>query len=203
MPTGYTAELNDGKQVTFPEFAMKCARAFGALVEMRDDSLDAPIPDEFHPSNYHLDSIETAKKHLGEVKKWSNVRAEREAKKAFNDEVRSNKEHDEKNMQAGRAYITMLKQAGKWVPPTKDHEGLKSFMIEQLAESLQFDCLHAQTMPQRLSGKQFQTQRIKSLRWDIAYHTEKHADEMRRAREKSEWVRDLRHSLNGANAKQQ
>jgi len=37
MPTGYTADLNDGKQVTFQEFTMKCARAFGALIEMRDD----------------------------------------------------------------------------------------------------------------------------------------------------------------------
>ncbi|MBI2035513.1 MAG: hypothetical protein HYT12_02415 [Candidatus Liptonbacteria bacterium] len=198
MPTGYTADLNDGKQVTFSEFAMKCARAFGALIEMRDDSLDAPIPDEFRPSNYHLDAIETAKKRLAEVEKWSNARAEREAKKAFDDEVRSSKKYGEKNEKTGRAYIAMLKQAGKWVPPTKDHEGLKSFMIDQLAESVEFDCLHTPTMPQRLSGKQYRTQLVKNARRDIAYHTKEHNAEVRRARERSEWVRELRHSLNGA-----
>lgn len=201
MPTGYTADLNNGKQVTFEEFAMKCARAFGALVEMRDDPLDAPIPDEFRPKDYHLDAIKTAKKKLAEIKKWSNARAEKEAKKAFSGEVRSISKYGKKNEQAGRAYIAMLKQAGKWVPPTKDHEGLKSFMIEQLAESLQFDCLHTPTMPHRLSGKQFRTQRIKSLLRDIAYHTKEHAKEVRRAHERSEWVRNLRKSLNSTNSK--
>lgn len=198
MPTGYTADLNEGKQVTFQEFTMKCARAFGALVEMRDEPFDATIPDEFRPSNYHLDAIETAKKRLAEVKKWSNARAEREAKKAFDDEVRSSKKYGEKNEKTGRAYISMLKQAGKWVPPTKDHEGLKSFMIEQLAESVEFDCLHTPTMPQRLSGKQYRTQLLKSEHRDVAYHTKEHAKEVQRARERSEWVRTLRHSLNGS-----
>ena len=197
MPTGYTADLNDGRQVTFQEFTMQCARAFGALVEMRDEPSDAPIPDEFRPSNYYLDAIETAKKRLAEIEKWSNARTEREAKKTFDDAVRSSEEYGEKNEKTGRAYIAMLKQVGKWVPPTKDHEGLKSFMIDQLAESVEFDCLHTPTMPQRLSGKQYRTQLVKSAHRDIAYHTKEHAKEVQRARERSEWVRALRHSLNG------
>ena len=41
MPTGYTAEILNGEIKTFPEFAKKCARAFGAMIHMRDDSLDA------------------------------------------------------------------------------------------------------------------------------------------------------------------
>ena len=148
MPTGYTADLKEGKQVTFQEFAMKCARAFGALVEMRDQPFDATIPDEFRPSSYHLDAIETAKKRLAEVEKWSSARAERQAKKAFDDEVRSSKKYGEKNEKTKRAYNAMLKQVRKWVPPSKDHEGLKSFMIEQLTKSIEFDCLHTPTMPQ-------------------------------------------------------
>jgi len=198
MPTGYTADLNDGKQVTFSEFAMKCARAFGAFIEMRDEPSDAPIPDEFRPSNYHLDGIKTAEKQLAEVEKWSNARAERKAKKAFDDEVRSSWEDSKENEKAGRAYIAMLKQVGKWVPPTKDHEGLKSFMIDQLAKSVESDCLHTPTMPQRFSGTQFRAQHIKSLHRDIAYHTKEYNAEVRRTREKNEWVRSLRHSLNDA-----
>lgn len=198
MPTGYTADLNDGKQVTFQEFTMKCAREFGALIEMRDEPSAAPIPDEFRPSNYHLDAIEMAKKRLAEVEKWSNTRTEKEANKAFDDKVRSIKKYGEKNEKIGRAYIAMLKQAGKWVPPTKDHEGLKIFMIEQLAESVELDCLYTPTMPQRLSGKQYRTQLVKSARRDIAYHTKEHAKEVQRARKRSKWVRALRHSLNGS-----
>ncbi len=197
MASGYTSDLKDGKQVTFPEFAMRCARAFGALVDMRDDPLDAPIPDEFRPRNYHLDAIEATKKRLAEVEKWSNTRAEKEAKKAFDEEVRSITKSCEEDKRSGQAYTTMLKQAGKWVPPTKDHEGLKHFMIDQLVESIEFDCLYTPRMPQRLSGKQFRAQLIKSLRRDIAYHTKEYNAEVRRARKKSEWVRSLKHSLNG------
>ncbi len=199
MPTGYTADLSEGKQVGFEEFTMKCARAFGALVTIRDEPLDAPIPNEFQPSNYHLDALEKAKKFLAKVEKWDNVRAEKEAKKAFVEEVSLVKNSGEKRVRTGRNYIAMLKRAGKWIPPTKDHEGLKSFMIDQLADSIESDCLHTPTMPQRLSGKQYRTKLMKSARRDIAYHTTKHAEEVERARERSEWVRMLRHSLNGSN----
>ena len=36
MPTGYTADIVDGKPVTFQEFAMRCARAFAPEPELRD-----------------------------------------------------------------------------------------------------------------------------------------------------------------------
>jgi hypothetical protein len=40
MPTGYTAEILDGKVTTFREFAQKCMRAFESTIHMRDESLD-------------------------------------------------------------------------------------------------------------------------------------------------------------------
>lgn len=43
MPTGYTADLME-KGMEFKPFVLQCARAFGALITMRDDSLDAPSP---------------------------------------------------------------------------------------------------------------------------------------------------------------
>ena len=46
MPTGYTADIQDGKITTLREYALSCARAFGALIMMRDDPHDAPIADD-------------------------------------------------------------------------------------------------------------------------------------------------------------
>lgn len=51
MPTGYTWDIKD--EITFEQFIMNCARAFGALVEMRDEPRDKKIPDELKPSDYH------------------------------------------------------------------------------------------------------------------------------------------------------
>src|SRR5688572_14375055 len=63
MPTGYTSTLMEKGQ-SFPEFTMLCARAFGALIEMRDESLDATIPEKFEPSDYYTDRIAALKAEL-------------------------------------------------------------------------------------------------------------------------------------------
>lgn len=34
----------------------------------------------------------------------------------------------------------MLDQVQLWQPPTDDHMGLKEFMIQQIEESIKFDC---------------------------------------------------------------
>ena len=88
MPTGYTLDLYDGKDITFEEFALRCARAFGALISMRDEPIDAPIPERFEPSDYHLKELEKAKKRLKEVKKWNEETAEQEAVRAYQEALK-------------------------------------------------------------------------------------------------------------------
>lgn len=43
MPTGYTEPLYAGTPITFPEFALRCARAMGVAIMQRDESIDVPI----------------------------------------------------------------------------------------------------------------------------------------------------------------
>ena len=43
MATGYTYPVVEGKITEFSEFALGCARAFGAFMHMRDDNSDAPL----------------------------------------------------------------------------------------------------------------------------------------------------------------
>lgn len=59
MPTGYTSVLFDKPETTFSEFASRCARAFGACMAMRDESLAVALPDEVKP--------ETRSRHLGVI----------------------------------------------------------------------------------------------------------------------------------------
>jgi hypothetical protein len=63
MPTGYTAKLVESGQ-TFEEFVLTCARAFGALIELRDEPLDAPIPETLEPHSYYAEAVVEAKKRL-------------------------------------------------------------------------------------------------------------------------------------------
>jgi len=38
MPSGYTSDLYEGKNISFTQFALQCARAFGAAIDQRDDA---------------------------------------------------------------------------------------------------------------------------------------------------------------------
>jgi hypothetical protein len=65
MPTGYTAPIADG--MTFEQYALGCARAFGALVTMRDEPSDAPIPEKLEPDTYYQRSLEASQLELDRV----------------------------------------------------------------------------------------------------------------------------------------
>ena len=96
MPTGYTAKIADGQ--TFEEFILSCARAFGALVEMRDEPADAPIPEEFKPSAYHTTQIGVARAKMEEIRTMRLSTGERRAKQAFEAET----EYHEKRIREAR-----------------------------------------------------------------------------------------------------
>jgi len=194
MPTGYTLDLYDGKNLTFEEFALKCARAFGALISMRDKPIDAPIPEKFEPSDYHLKEIEKAKKRLEEIKGWNEEKAEQEAEQAYKEALKKREETIKKNELIRKRYEDMLFKVQKWKPPTPDHEGLKKFMIQQLEESIEFDCFIPE-MPQCLSGEEFREEQIKKALNDIEHHGKEYVEEVNRVYERNKWLLLLRESL--------
>jgi len=194
MPTGYTLDLYDGKDITFEEFVLKCARAFGALIDMRDEPMDAPIPDRFEPSDYHLKELEKAKRRLKEIRTWNEEKAEQEAERAYREALKEREEFIKKNKLIRKRYEDMLSKVQKWKPPTIEHASLKQFMIQQLLESIEFDCFVPE-MPQRLSGEEYREQQIKKALSDIEYHEREYAEEVNRVYERNKWLLSLRESL--------
>ena len=194
MPTGYTLDLYDGKDITFEEFALRCARAFGALISMRDEPIDAPIPERFEPSDYHLKELEKAKKRLKEIKKWDEEKTEQEAERAYREALKEREEFIKKNKLIRKRYEDMLSKVQKWKPPTIEHVNLKQFMIQQLVESIEYDCFIPE-MPQRLSGEEYKEQQIKKALSDIDYHEREYAEEVNRVYERNRWLLSLRESL--------
>ena len=194
MPTGYTLDLYNGKDVTFEEFVLKCARAFGALIDMRDEPMDAPIPERLEPSDHHLKELEKAKRRLKEIRKWNEEKAEQEAERAYHEALKKREEFVKKNKLIRKRYEDMLSKVQKWKPPTIEHESLKQFMIQQLVESIEYDCFIPE-MPQRLSGEEYKEQQIKKALSDIDYHEREYAEEVNRVYERNKWLLSLRESL--------
>lgn len=194
MPTGYTADVGEGKVTDFSTFALTCARAFGALILMRDDPLDAPIPDEFKPSEHYAERVAEARKDLAALELLSDVEIRECADRDYAKAMKSWRDCcDEKNVTRAR-YKAMLVQVRDWTPPTPDHEGLRDFMLTQLTESIQWDCT-IYDEPKRQTADEWLASRRQCLERDVAYYAQSEAEEIERAAQRTKWVRALRESL--------
>lgn len=202
MPTGYTAPILEGDGITLEKYALSCARAFGALIQMRDDPMDAPIPDKFEPSDYHDRALESAKAELGKLESMS---------------IQERSLFGEQKKAAELAHITeslhkeglnrvrlerMAKAVAQWQPPTPDHRGLHDFMLQQIRETLKFDG-NTEYYDRRLAEisamppSKFYLDAKAAAARDIGYHTVEGEKERTRAAERTQWVQDLKLSLVG------
>jgi len=202
MPTGYTAPIQDG--ISFKEFVMSCARAFGALILMRDGPSDAPIP-VFKPDSHHKNELERAGKKLGRLNKMTVGKAfkmaKRKARINFLDEKEYYRERIKESKDLRKKYQDMLAQVRTWQPPTKNHCGLKRFMIQQIKSSINFDCIDDYYEGKDLLNSEplppgsFLAAMLQKLSEDIRYHSKEWRKEVKRSKERNEWVGALLKSL--------
>lgn len=194
MPTGYTAAVADG--ITFDRFVWSCARAMGALVTMRDLPSDAPIPERFEPSDYSAKRLGEAKAELKRLSEMNLADAAACAKASHTEAIAGHAKRTQERDELRIKYQTMLADVVKWNPPTPDHEGFKTFMADQLRQSIDFDCCGKYDKPPvALSGAEWRAAAIAKAERDIEYNTKAHAEEVERTEGRNEWLRALRESL--------
>ena len=191
MPTGYTANIYEGKDVSFTDFALNCARAFGACIEQRDDDANDK-PKLIDKDSYHLEELEKAKM-------WKSP-----TKEEFDDYVTKqsayyNEQIDNRN-KLKISYQQMLDKANAWNPPTKGHTGLKQFMISQLTESMEFDCSndYYQTHLSQINSythAEYVDDMMRQNNKDIEYHTNELKKDNERVDTRNAWISALYKSL--------
>ena len=196
MPTGYTAAIKDG--ITFEQFTLNCARAFGALICMRDDPADAPIPEQFEPSDYSAERLKEVMAAISALEAMTIVEKHAQAKKDYDDEwARIDKAIADK-IDLLAKYTAMLYHVNAWIPPTPEHEELKEFMRKQIIQSTEFDCdieYYRKSRPDLHSGQVWADKRMESLQDSVKYHTKACTEEVKRTDERNAWVKVLRMSL--------
>ena len=196
MPTGYTAALMEKGQ-TFQEFIMGCARAFGALVEMRDSPFDAPIPDKFEPSDYHTIQLTKAREKLATLKAMSFEDRESFGQAEKKADVEHIRQWFEKDTMQNKRLDDMIAQVQAWNPPTNDHQELKDFMLQQLGVSKN-DVQYIKTSLDEATNKPamaYYVAAVSNAAGSIKYHTEEYAKEVERTNKRTEWVQQLRESI--------
>lgn len=136
MPTGYTCYIEDGSITDASQFLLLCARAFGACVEMRDEPLWKPIPEEFKVDKYFEESVIRAEQDLIKAKSLSLEEARIRCENYFKEELNRRKRYKETQQALLDRYKKVLEGVVTWNPPTKEHEKLKQFAFEQISMCL-------------------------------------------------------------------
>lgn len=196
MPTGYTATLMENGQ-TFQDFVMGCARAFGALIDMRDSPNDAPIPDKFEPSDYYVKRLIESREKLAQLKAMTDTEKDSfgQAEKAA--EIQRIEQWLEKDQVENTRLEVMAAQVQAWNPPTNDHRGIKDFMVQQLRISTR-DVTYVSSLLVEAVQKPavaYYVGAISEAARNVQYFTAENAKEIERAEKKTEWVKRLRESL--------
>lgn len=194
MPTGYTAAIADG--IDFNTFAMRCARAMGATILMRDEPLDAEIPSAFAPSTWNEERLREASARMAELEAMTPEQAEQAALAAWQEAEAMRQKRIAEIKELRAKYQAMLGRVDAWVPPTPDHEGLKTFMSQQIVDSLKFDCDLSYYEPKpRPDGATWLAQQKAKTASDIEYHATAGIEERQRTADRNAWIKALRESL--------
>lgn len=196
MATGYTASVQDGTTTSFREFAIKCARAFGANILMRDDSMDAPIR-EYEPNTWNKERLEKAREAFYAAEQMTLEEAAMELASERERVAKRRTEAQATSDSQRQRYEAMLAKVREWKPPTEQHERMKQFMIEQLTESIRFDCQDMSDWHtvKAETPEEFKAQVIEKAVQDMEYHTEEWKKEQLSTRERNEWNKALFESL--------
>lgn len=197
MATEYTSIID--KDTSFKTFALTCARAFGACIEMRDEPMDKP-PRKSKPTQYYLKQIKANKAKLAKLNKMSLKSAEKEAAKEYSENLKYYQEALKENIEKLALYNQMLEKTKAYVLPTKDHQGLKNFMIEQLESSIKFDDMREYYQNEisksvQLTAEEWLEKCKTKLISDIEYDTKEHQKEIERVNRNNKWIEELYKSL--------
>lgn len=196
MPTGYTAKVATGEMTEFSDFALLCARAFGATIDVRDEPLDNSLPERFEPSPHYKDCMARDQAEIERLisLSQSEIQAER-------DEEERKRTAERERYLSGKAeqkarYEAMLEKVSAWEPPTSEHVEMKRFMVEQLTKSIDFDCqpsdYRADAVP---PADEWLKTRIERLEENVKSWASFYAQEVARTEGRNQWVSDLRNSL--------
>lgn len=140
MPTGYTDPVMRGEVTDLSEFAATVARGFMPFVHMRDERMDAPLrmPEKPDNSYYVRSAVESAEA----LRAWQwSTEEEKYAQwsEYYTKTVADNQKRIAEKREIESRYRRMLAQVHAVDVPS-NVETFKKYMIDQLEDSIDFDC---------------------------------------------------------------
>lgn len=204
MPTGFTARLYDGEDLSLREFMLICVRGMVPYRDVVEEPL--PPPEITHPPSEitpprdsrvwarMYPEIQGLRAELDELMNLSPEEACSHAEAEYQEEMERWAVREKRARARQARYEAMEAQVRAWVPPTPDHEGFKAFMLEQLSQSKLFDC-PTREAPTQLSGEDWRSLQKKILEADIQYTLHRASRKAKTQEEARAWVEAFWQSL--------
>lgn len=196
MPTSNTAGFAE-KMPTLEDFALRCARSFGALSSLREDT--GPVPEVLIPPTYHAERLAELKKQLADLEAVTDKECE-ERLLSFNADLVAEKFLQERQaLKLRERYEDMRQQVENW-QVSSDHHALKKFMLDQLDKSIDWDCRlpqsnKSQAMVRLSEAVEWRDNLLTQIRGDIEYHQKEQDRTVQDYKKRNEWLSSLRESL--------
>lgn len=176
MPTGLTADIYEGKNMSLRAFALNCARQLGGGYQASDCGnrmLPLDKPPVIDPNGYHSGHLKKAEEDLDF---WLHVQQDPETMKSIYDKEMAKRKvenigHDARMKVIKERYEAMISRVEQWQVP-EEYAPLKELMLDQLRTSLEHD-YHPEYRPWTAEQEpigEWMERNISMARRDIEYH---------------------------------
>jgi hypothetical protein len=164
---------------------------------MRDDPMDAQIPEQFEPSDYYRTKANEANQTLDNLLAMHDV-----DKLVFGAEAKAKQvgEYEAwlvKDAEQNKRLEEMEAKVKAWTPPSPDHQGVKDFMLQQIETSKNdLDWIKNLLQENRTAPEmRFYNDAVTNARNEIISNAVEQNKENKRAKDRDHWVRQLRESI--------
>lgn len=193
MPSGITADIYEGKDLTLRGYLLRVGRSMGYAVTQRDDPTDAPLR-RVEASDYHVRQLDKALARIAELHAMS--AAERiTAAQAAQDEAQARWEAQRvERSELGERYREMISRVREW-QPEPIIAATKAYALKYLEESLEGDCRYSSPPPKRQTTGAWWREQLEAALKSATYHREENVKEITRAADRNAAIDALYASL--------
>lgn len=139
MPTGLTADIYDGSDTSMRAYLMHIGRHMGFAVMQRDDPRDTPIKRVEPHTSYYDESLATNIERRAWLDSLNAKEIAGAAQRAYEDDHGAWFKRRAEKAELQKRYEQMIRQVEAW-EPGELLQGVKDLALEQLRQSIDFDC---------------------------------------------------------------
>jgi len=195
MPSGYTEGIRNGTINDLNDFVWTCARGFGAFVMQKDDFDELPILKE-KPYPYYKNQIKKSLKEKQKYNEYTEDDWQNEYSKYVKTQLENINDNIKEKEELKEKYENILKQVKDWIPPNEDFYELKSFMIDQIEESIDFDCGTSFWQERKkeilnLNIEKYKQNILNKIEESISSNEQYYKEEVERTKRRNQWKQQL------------